>query len=135
MAIATTGKSPMSHQFSIPVEVETFYVENQSDAAAERFVFAYTITIRNQSPQQVKLLRRYWSITDANGKHSEVYGDGVIGEQPELPPGTSYTYTSGAVLETPVGTMQGYYEMTAADGESFQAQIPVFRLAIPNILN
>lgn len=125
----------MSGQFVIPIEVETFYVENQSDAAAERFVFAYTITIRNQSPQQVKLLRRYWSITDANGKHSEVYGDGVIGEQPELAPGTSYTYTSGAVLETPVGTMQGHYEMTAADGEHFQAQIPVFRLAIPNILN
>ncbi|MBU2180313.1 MAG: Co2+/Mg2+ efflux protein ApaG, partial [Gammaproteobacteria bacterium] len=107
----------------------------QSDAEAERFVFAYTITIRNQSAQKVKLLRRYWSITDANGKHSEVYGEGVIGEQPELLPGTSYTYTSGSVLETPVGTMQGHYEMQAADGENFNAQIPVFRLAIPNILN
>lgn len=125
----------MSEQFVIPIEVETFYIENQSDAAAERFVFAYTITIRNQSLQKVKLLRRYWSITDANGKHSEVFGDGVIGEQPELPPGTSYTYTSGAVLETPVGTMEGHYEMTAADGVHFQAPIPVFRLAIPNILN
>lgn len=125
----------MSGPFSIPIEVETFYIENQSDSAVERFVFAYTITIRNQSEQKVKLLRRYWSITDSNGKHSEVYGDGVIGEQPELAPGTSYTYTSGAVLETPVGTMQGHYEMTAADGESFQAKIPVFRLAIPNILN
>ena len=125
----------MSGQFAIPIEVETFYIENQSDASAARFVFAYTITIRNQSEQKVKLLRRYWSIMDANGKHSEVYGDGVIGEQPELSPGTSYTYTSGAVLETPVGTMQGHYEMTAATGESFKVPIPVFRLAIPNILN
>ncbi len=119
----------------IPVSVETFYIAAQSDAAAERFVFAYTITIRNDSDCRVKLLRRYWSITDANGKHTEVRGDGVVGEQPELAPGSSYTYTSGAVLETPVGTMQGHYEMQTTDGNEFEAPIPLFRLAVPNVLN
>ena len=81
------------------------------------------------------MLRRYWSITDANGKHTEVRGDGVVGEQPELEPGSSYTYTSGAVLETPVGTMQGHYEMQTKDGSLFEAPIPLFRLAVPNVLN
>ena len=123
------------NNYAIPVEVKTFYIENQSDEQANRFVFAYTITIRNHSEHSVQLLRRYWSITDANGKHSEVFGDGVVGEQPQLAPGTSYSYTSGAVLETPVGTMQGHYEMQAANGDHFNASIPVFRLAIPNILN
>lgn len=121
--------------YQVPVQVETFYIPAQSDAAAERFVFAYTITIRNDSALPVKLLRRYWSITDANGKHTEVRGDGVVGEQPELAPGSSYTYTSGAVLETPVGTMQGHYEMQTKDGDLFETPIPLFRLAVPNVLN
>lgn len=121
--------------YQIPISVETFYITGQSDAAAARFVFAYTITIRNDSASAVKLLRRYWSITDANGKHTEVRGDGVVGEQPELAPGSSYTYTSGAVLETPVGTMQGHYEMQATDGSAFEAPIPLFRLAVPHVLN
>ncbi len=125
----------MTERYSIPIQVDTFYIENQSDEAANRFVFAYTITIRNDSPEQVQLLRRYWSINDANGKNSEVYGDGVVGEQPILAPGSSYSYTSGAVLETPVGTMQGHYEMKTESGEMFNAPIPVFRLAVPNILN
>ncbi|WP_333795751.1 Co2+/Mg2+ efflux protein ApaG [Rheinheimera sp.] len=125
----------MTERYSIPIQVDTFYIENQSDEAANRYVFAYTITIRNDSPVLVQLLRRYWSITDANGKNSEVYGDGVVGEQPELAPGSSYSYTSGAVLETPVGTMQGHYEMKTESGEIFNAPIPVFRLAVPNILN
>ncbi|WP_306523950.1 Co2+/Mg2+ efflux protein ApaG [Rheinheimera sp.] len=125
----------MTEQYSIPIQVETFYIENQSDEKANRYVFAYTINIRNNSLVTVQLLRRYWSITDANGKNSEVYGDGVVGEQPQLAPGSSYSYTSGAVLETPVGTMQGHYEMKTESGEMFNAPIPVFRLAIPNILN
>lgn len=125
----------MTEQYSIPIQVETFYIENQSDEKANRYVFAYTISIRNNSQVTVQLLRRYWSITDANGKNSEVYGDGVVGEQPQLAPGSSYSYTSGAVLETPVGTMQGHYEMQTESGEMFNAPIPVFRLAIPNILN
>jgi ApaG protein len=119
----------------VPVNVETFYIAAQSDPVAERYVFAYTITIRNGSDHAVKLLRRYWSITDANGKHTEVRGDGVVGEQPELAPGASYTYTSGAVLDTPVGTMQGHYDMQKADGSEFAAPIPLFRLAVPHVLN
>lgn len=125
----------MTSHFNVPVEVETFYIAAQSDAAAQRYVFAYTITIRNHSEESVQLLRRYWLITDANGKQTEVEGDGVVGEQPTLAPGSSYRYTSGAVLETPVGTMQGHYEMLTAQHERFHAAIPLFRLAMPNILN
>ena len=125
----------MTSHFNVPVEVETYYIAAQSDPAAERYVFAYTITIRNHSSEPIQLLRRYWLITDANGKQTEVEGEGVIGEQPHLAPGGSYRYTSGAVLETPVGTMQGHYEMITTQQERFHATIPLFRLAMPNILN
>ena len=125
----------MTSHFNVPVEVETFYIAAQSDPTAQRYVFAYTITIRNHSEESVQLLRRYCLITDANGKQTEVEGDGVVGEQPTLAPGSSYQYTSGAVLETPVGTMQGHYEMQTGQQERFHAAIPLFRLAMPNILN
>ena len=125
----------MSSHYNVPVEVETFYIAAQSDPAAERYVFAYTITIRNHSSDTVRLLRRYWLITDPNGQQTEVEGDGVVGEQPQLAPGSSYRYTSGAVLETPVGNMQGHYEMETLQQERFHAAIPLFRLAMPNILN
>ena len=125
----------MSEQFDIQVKVDNFYLGAQSEPAENRFVFAYTITIENCSKEAVTLLKRYWLITDANGKQAEVYGDGVVGEQPELAPGSSYSYTSGAVLETPVGTMQGHYEMISHSEQRFKAAIPVFRLAMPNILN
>ena len=125
----------MSSSFDVAVTVDTFYIAAQSDPAAERYVFAYTITINNNSAEAIQLLRRYWLITDANGKQTEVRGDGVIGEQPTLKPGSSYQYTSGAVLETPVGTMQGHYEMLSASQQQFDAAIPLFRLAMPNILN
>ncbi|MDX1391137.1 MAG: Co2+/Mg2+ efflux protein ApaG [Rheinheimera sp.] len=125
----------MTSHFNVPVEVETYYIAAQSDPAAQRYVFAYTITIRNHSAESIQLLSRYWLITDANGKQTEVEGDGVVGEQPNLAPGASYRYTSGAILETPVGTMQGHYEMVAAQQQRFRAAIPLFRLAMPNILN
>ena len=125
----------MSSHYNVPVEVETFYIAAQSDPTAERYVFAYSITIRNHSSETVRLLRRYWLISDANGKQTEVEGEGVVGEQPQLAPGSSYRYTSGAVLETPVGTMQGHYEMETSQQERFHAAIPLFRLAMPNILN
>lgn len=120
---------------SVHVSVETFYIDAQSDVQADRYVFAYTITINNLGSQSVQLLRRYWKITDANGKVSEVHGDGVVGEQPNLAPNERYTYTSGAVLETPVGTMQGHYEMVDADGAELVVPIPLFRLAVPGVLN
>jgi ApaG protein len=118
----------------IRIEVETSYLDEQSDPQERRFVFAYTITIRNEGLVAARLLTRHWVITDANGKVQEVRGDGVVGEQPHLKPGQGFRYSSGAVLETPVGSMQGSYEMVTDDGMRFDAPIAVFRLAMPGIL-
>lgn len=122
-------------QYSIEIEVETEFVSAQSDPGANRYVFAYTITIRNTGGVAAQLLTRHWTITDANGRVQEVNGDGVVGEQPHLEPGEGFRYSSGALLETPVGTMQGKYHLRADDGAEFDAQIPAFTLAIPNILH
>ncbi|KZY51579.1 Co2+/Mg2+ efflux protein ApaG [Pseudoalteromonas shioyasakiensis] len=119
----------------IKVSVETFYVEGQSEPEQDKYVFAYSITIKNHSLCSAKLLSRYWLITDANGKEVEVQGEGVVGETPTIAPGESYKYTSGAVLDTPVGTMQGHYTMRTEFGTEFEAPIEVFRLARPNILH
>jgi ApaG protein len=118
----------------IIVEVETSYVDEQSDPKERRYVFAYTITIRNEGAVPAKLLTRHWIITDANGKVQEVRGDGVVGEQPHLRPGQGFRYSSGAVLETPVGAMQGSYQMIDDEGQRFDAPIRPFRLAMPGIL-
>ncbi|QBJ09085.1 Co2+/Mg2+ efflux protein ApaG [Rahnella aquatilis] len=117
------------------VQVQSIYVESQSIPEEERFVFAYTITIRNLGRFNVQLLRRYWLITNSNGRQTEVQGEGVIGEQPLILPGNEFHYTSGAILETPLGTMEGHYEMVAQDGETFRVPVPVFRLAIPTLIN
>lgn len=119
----------------IKVAVETFYVEGQSQPENDKYVFAYTITIKNHSLCSAKLLSRYWLITDTNGKEVEVEGEGVVGEQPSIAPGKSYQYTSGAVLDTPVGTMQGHYLMRNEFGSEFEVPIDVFRLSRPNILH
>jgi ApaG protein len=119
----------------IRVEVETTYLDEQSDPREHRFVFAYTITIRNDGKSPARLLTRHWVITDANGKVQEVRGDGVVGEQPYLKPGQGFRYSSGAVIETPVGAMQGSYQMVNDDGRRFDAPIPPFRLAIPGLLH
>lgn len=119
----------------IRVEVETSYLDEQSDPHEHRYVFAYTITIRNDGPTPARLLTRHWVITDANGKVQEVRGDGVVGEQPYLEPGQGFRYSSGAVIETPVGAMQGSYQMVSDDGLAFDAPIPPFRLAIPGVLH
>jgi ApaG protein len=119
---------------NIRVDVETSYLEEQSDPKERRFVFSYTITIRNEGSVPAKLLARHWVITDANGKVQEVRGDGVVGEQPHLKPGQGFRYSSGAVIETPVGAMQGSYHMLGDDGERFDAAIAPFRLAKPGIL-
>jgi ApaG protein len=118
----------------IRVEVETSYVDEQSDPSERRYVFSYTITIRNEGAVPARLLTRHWIITDANGKVQEARGDGVVGEQPHLKPGQGFRYTSGAVIETPVGAMQGTYEMIDDDGQRFDAPIQPFRLAMPGIL-
>jgi len=119
----------------IRVEVETSYIEEQSDPRDKRFVFSYTITIRNEGQVPALLLTRHWIITDANGNVKETRGDGVVGEQPYLKPGQGFRYSSGAVIETPVGTMQGSYQMIADDGQHFDAPIAPFRLAMPGVLH
>lgn len=117
------------------IEVSAHYVEGQSDPSKERFVFSYSITIRNISNSAAKLMSRKWVITDANGKQEEVQGPGVIGEQPHMEPGEGYRYTSGAVLRTPVGSMYGFYTMREDNGDEYDAPIPAFTLAVPGILH
>ncbi|MNT22107.1 CO2+/MG2+ efflux protein ApaG [compost metagenome] len=117
------------------IQVQSVYVESQSIPEEERYVFAYTITIRNLGRFNVQLLGRYWLITNSNGRQTEVQGEGVVGEQPLIPPGGEFQYTSGAILETPLGTMQGHYEMVDHQGQPFQTAIPVFRLAIPTLIH
>jgi ApaG protein len=124
-----------NNDFEISIEVATDYVDDQSEPDVGRYVFAYTITISNKGNVPAKLLSRHWLITDANGKVQEVRGDGVVGEQPHLNPGEKFRYSSGAVLETPVGAMQGSYRMKADNGISFDAPIPPFTLAVPGVLH
>lgn len=112
------------------VQVQSAWIPSQSVPEEERYVFAYTITIRNLGRTAVQLLGRYWLITNGNGRETEVQGEGVVGEQPHIQPGSEFQYTSGAVIETPMGTMQGHYEMIDSEGEAFQVEIPVFRLAV-----
>ena len=125
----------MIPQQNIQVEVETQYIEEQSEPEDERYVFAYTVTIRNVGDTAAKLLTRHWVITNAEGKTQEVRGAGVVGEQPYLQPGEQFRYTSGTVLETPIGTMQGSYRMRTDDGTEFDAEIPPFRLSVPHMLH
>lgn len=119
----------------IAVSVESHFIDEQSKPQDNRFVFAYTITIQNRGSVSARLISRHWIITDANGDVREVRGDGVVGEQPSLRPGEGYEYTSGAVLETAVGTMHGSYQMLAEDGTHFDATIPSFVLSIPRTLH
>ena len=119
----------------IRIQVATNYVDEQSEPDEDRYVFAYTITITNEGDIPAQLISRHWVITDANGKVQEVRGEGVVGEQPYLKPGQGFRYTSGAVLETPVGAMQGAYEMLADDGVSFDAPIAPFTLAMPGTIH
>lgn len=123
------------HSGEIRIEVQSAYLEDQSEPEEGRYLFSYTITIHNDGPLAAQLLTRRWLITDANGKVQEVRGDGVVGEQPRISPGKLHRYSSGAVLETPVGTMEGSYGMVSDDGDQFEAPIPRFRLAVPGILN
>lgn len=125
----------ISPRHKISIEVETAYLEDQSEPRERRYVFSYTITIRNEGDVPAKLMARHWIITDADERVQEMRGDGVVGEQPYLKPGQGFRYSSGAVLETPVGTMQGSYQMVTDDGAQFEAPIPAFRLAMPGLLH
>jgi ApaG protein len=124
-----------SPQHRIEVSVETAYIARESAPDAGRYVFAYTVLISNRGTVAAQLRSRHWIITDANNQVQEVRGEGVVGEQPHLVPGTSYQYTSGTILATPVGSMRGSYRMAADDGTEFDAEIPVFTLAAPGALN
>lgn len=123
------------HPYNIKVGVETAYIDDQSIPELGRYVFAYTITILNTGSIPAKLLTRHWIITDANGKVQEVRGEGVVGEHPHLKPGEGFQYTSGTMLETPVGSMQGSYQMVADNGVEFDAVIPPFTLSLPHTLH
>ena len=121
--------------YDIEVNVAARFLDDQSAPRDNRFVFAYTITIRNRGELPARLISRHWIITDANGKVQEVRGDGVVGEQPHLQPGQGFRYSSSAVIETPVGAMHGSYQMLADDGSHFNAMIAPFRLAKPGMLH
>jgi ApaG protein len=124
-----------SPQNRIEVNVRTAYIEGQSNPAEDHYVFAYTITIRNTGDTAARLISRHWLITDADGEVQEVFGEGVVGQQPFLRPGEDFSYTSGTTLPTPVGTMQGSYQMQSESGEKFEAPIAPFTLALPHILH
>ena len=125
--------SNTDYQFDI--EVATRFLDDQSVPEEGRYVFAYTVHIRNDGKVPAQLLGRRWLITDGNGKVQEVVGEGVVGEQPWLRPGEGFEYTSGAVLETDIGTMRGSYDVLADDGTRFAAPIPPFTLSIPRTLH
>jgi len=120
---------------SIQIAVATDYIDEQSEPGSDRYVFSYTITITNNGDTTARLISRHWIITDANGRVQEVNGDGVVGEQPRLFPGDEFRYSSGAVLETPVGSMQGLYRMETDGGANFDAPIAPFTLAVPGVLH
>ena len=122
-------------ELRIDVSSKSFYIAAQSVPEDDRYVFAYTITIRNAGKVAAQLLSRHWIITDAGGKVDEVRGEGVVGEQPYLKPGEQFQYTSAAMIATPVGSMHGSYQMIADSGESFDAEIPEFSLSMPRTLH
>ena len=126
----------MSHlPHATRVTVLSRYAEDQSEPELAGYAFAYTVTIENQGAVAARLLTRHWVITDAHGRTIEVRGEGVVGEQPYLRPGEGFRYTSGTLIETPVGSMEGSYRLRADDGTEFDAPIPAFMLAMPRTLH
>jgi ApaG protein len=132
---AVAQEKDLRENYSVTVSAKTQYLPEQSDEAASRYVFAYTISIRNEGSVAAQLISRHWIISDAQGLVQEVRGMGVVGAQPVLQPGQSYEYTSGTSIGTPVGTMRGSYQMLADDGTRFEAPIPEFTLSVPRVLH
>jgi ApaG protein len=126
---------PNPEKYQIEIKPLPQFIPEQSDPEESRYVFAYTITIRNCGELPAQLIARHWIITDANNEVQEVRGLGVVGNQPLLKPGESFEYSSGCALATPVGTMKGSYQMVGEDGTRFDAEIPEFVLAIPRVLH
>ncbi|MDX1369498.1 Co2+/Mg2+ efflux protein ApaG [Pseudomonas sp.] len=122
-------------RYQVDVSVTTRYLPEQSQPEQNRFAFAYNVTIVNQGQLPAKLLSRHWLITDGDGRVQEVRGAGVVGQQPLIAVGERHTYSSGTVMATRVGTMQGSYQMLAEDGKQFDALIAPFRLAVPGSLH
>ena len=123
------------NRYEVQVSARTTFIPEQSDVSGGRYVFAYTITIRNTGTVAAQLVSRHWIITDSNNQVQEVKGMGVVGEQPRLKPNESFEYTSGTAIATPVGTMRGSYQMVAEDGVKFDAAIPEFTLSMPRVLH
>ena len=119
----------------IEVSVRSAFRPDRSTPAQGRYLFTYTVTVRNGGETPAQLLSRHWIITDARGEREEVRGDGVVGRQPRLAPGESFEYTSFCVLRTPLGQMRGSYTMLREDGRTFEAEIAPFSLAVPSALN
>ncbi|MFZ2267368.1 MAG: Co2+/Mg2+ efflux protein ApaG [Azonexus sp.] len=126
---------PDTDKYQIEIHPMPQYIPEQSDPENDRYIFAYTITIKNVGSVAAQLVSRHWIITDGNNEVQEVRGLGVVGKQPLLKPGESFQYTSGSSLTTPVGTMKGTYQMVAEDGTHFEAEIPEFVLAMPRTLH
>jgi len=133
--IVWNGRMATEKKYEVTVSSQTQYVAEQSDEESGRFVFAYTMTIRNMGSLSAQLVSRHWIITDGRNQVQEVKGLGVVGAQPLLKPGESFEYTSGTAIATPVGTMKGSYQMVAEDGTHFDAQIPEFTLSVPRVLH
>ena len=125
----------MKNNFNIRIKVTTNYLKEQSAPDENRYVFSYTINIKNLGNNSAKLISRQWIITDSNGNIQEVNGDGVVGQQPNINPGEEFTYTSGTIIKTPVGTMEGRYFMEDMNNKSFEAPIAPFTLAVPGLIN
>ena len=125
----------MKNNFNIRIKVTTNYLKEQSAPDENRYVFSYTINIKNLGNNSAKLISRQWIITDSNGNIQEVNGDGVVGQQPNINPGEEFTYTSGTIIKTPVGTMQGRYFMEDINNKRFDALIAPFTLAVPGLIN
>ena len=125
----------MKNNFNIKIKVTTSYLKGQSAHDENRYVFSYTINIKNLGNNSAKLISRQWIITDSNGNIQEVNGDGVVGQQPNINPGEEFTYTSGTIIKTPVGTMEGRYFMEDINNKKFEALIAPFTLAVPGLIN